>query len=127
MRLNCVSRVNALTIALSAILLSSAALGQAQTQPERYYYGPHMMGWGGGWYGMIIGPLMMLIVLGAVIALVALAVSWVGASWRNASHAAAAEANPPGGRKALEILNERFARGEIDKTEFEERKRVLES
>ncbi|HZJ49641.1 MAG TPA: SHOCT domain-containing protein [Actinomycetota bacterium] len=29
-------------------------------------------------------------------------------------------------RRALEILEERFARGEIDRDEFEERKRVLE-
>ena len=28
--------------------------------------------------------------------------------------------------KALDILRERFARGEIDKTEFDERRRVLE-
>jgi putative membrane protein len=29
--------------------------------------------------------------------------------------------------RALEILNERFARGEIDREEYEERRRVLES
>jgi putative membrane protein len=28
--------------------------------------------------------------------------------------------------KALDILRERFARGEIDKAEFDERRRVLE-
>jgi putative membrane protein len=40
----------------------------------------------------------------------------------------------PGGRRhrngrgnsALDILNERFARGEIDRTEYEERRRVLD-
>lgn len=30
-------------------------------------------------------------------------------------------------KNALEILKERFARGEIDSTEFNERKRVLEN
>jgi putative membrane protein len=30
-------------------------------------------------------------------------------------------------RRALDILEERFARGEIDRDEFEERKRALES
>jgi putative membrane protein len=33
----------------------------------------------------------------------------------------------PRARKALEILEERYARGEIDKAEFEERKRTLMS
>jgi putative membrane protein len=31
-----------------------------------------------------------------------------------------------GGNSALEILNQRFARGDINKTEYDERRRVLE-
>ena len=42
---------------------------QAPSDAERYYgWGPHMMGWGGGWYAMIFGPLFMILFLGILIA-----------------------------------------------------------
>jgi len=84
-------------------------------------YGPHMMSWGGGWYGMIFGPLIMILVLAVVIAAVVLVVRWAGGPWpgRRPPHHA------PPGRTPLDILKERLARGEIDKEEFEERRRVL--
>lgn len=83
-------------------------------------YGPHMM-WGGGWYGMIFGPLFFVLVLVAVIAAVVLLVRWLGGPW----HGTAAARHDAPGRAPLDILKERFARGEIDKEEFEERRRVL--
>lgn len=118
--------VSLVTLSLSSLIPSSSAFAQAQNQPERYYYGPHMMDWGAGWSGMILGPLMMLIVLGALVLLVALAVSWVGASWRNPSSSDVSAASFTSGQRPLEILKERFARGELDKAEYEERKHVLE-
>ena len=33
--------------------------------------------------------------------------------------------HPSGGNRALDILDERFARGEIDRSEYEERRRIL--
>jgi putative membrane protein len=111
-------------VAGTAFALAPAwALAQGTSDPERYGYGygPHMMWWGGGWYGMIFGPLMMILVLAAVIAVAVLLVRWLGGPWQGTvpPH----HATP--GRTPLDILKERFARGEIDKEEFEERRRVL--
>ncbi len=96
------------------------APAQNSPEPYRYGHGPHMMDWGGGWYGMIFGPLFMILVLAVVIAAVVLLVRWLGGP----SHGAPLHHAPPP-RTPLDILKERYARGEIDKDEFEERKRVL--
>jgi putative membrane protein len=87
---------------------------------DQFEYGPHMMWWGAGWGAMIFGPLFMVVILALVIAIVVLLVRWLGGPWPSttASH-------PPQGRAPLDILKERFARGEIDKEEYEERRRVL--
>lgn len=110
------------TAAVGAVSLMAPTFGwaQAPAEPDRYIYGPQMM-WGGGWYGMVLGPLFMIVVLFAVIAGVAFVTRWLGMPWYGA--------NPPHGtptgRAPLDILKERFARGEIDKDEYEERRRVL--
>ena len=98
-------------------LMHSAVWAQAPSDAARYAYGPHMMGWGGGWYGMIFGPLFMILVLAVLIAAVVLLVRWVGGPWQQT-------ALPPG-RTPHDNLKERFARGEINKDEFEERRRVI--
>jgi putative membrane protein len=89
-----------------------------------YGYGPHMM-WGGEWgggYGMLIGPLFTILILVAVFAAVVLLVRWIGGSGHGAMHHHFV--SPPS-RMPLDILKERFAKGEIDKEEYEERRRVL--
>ena len=102
------------TATLLAMLgASSAAWAQQQGEP---YYGPHM--WSVGLM-MIVGPLMMIVFIAAVVAAVVLMVRWLGGP----GHGTAVY--PPPGRGSLDILKERFARGEIDKEEFEERRRVL--
>ncbi len=91
-------------------------------EPNRYGYGPHMMmDWTGWGYGMFFGPLLMILVLAAVIAAAVIIVRGVGgpSQWAPPPHPM------PPGRTALDILKERHARGEIDKEEFEERRRVL--
>jgi len=96
-------------------LMHSTVWAQTSSDADRYTYGPHMMWWGGGWYGMILGPLFMILVLAVVIAAVVLLVRWTGGQ---------GQATAPH-RTPLDILKERFARGEIDKDEFEARRRVL--
>jgi putative membrane protein len=81
-------------------------------------WGGDMMGWGGGWgwgwFGLIHMVLWwFLIILGIVVL----------AKWLFGG--AARQGSPE--RRALEILAERYARGEIDKKEFEEKKRDLSS
>ena len=84
-------------------------------------YGHPMMGDGWGWTGMIFGPIMMIVVLASVVAVVVLIVRWLGGG-----HPPASAGTQRSEKTALDILRERFARGEIDKDEFEERRRILE-
>jgi putative membrane protein len=113
---------NSMVAAAGAVvaLVPTCVWAQGPSDPESYAYGPHMMWWGGGWYGMIFGPLFMILVLAVVIAVAVLLVRWPGGPL----HGTALH-HPPPGRTPLDILKERFARGEIDKEEFEERRRVL--
>jgi len=72
--------------------------------------------WGSG---MIAGPIMMILFIAVVVILVVFLVRWFGASGHGTS------SHPPAGKTALDILKERFARGEIDAEEFEARRRTL--
>lgn len=112
-------------VAGSAItgFLSGPALAQEVTEQGRYVYGHHMMDWGSGLYGMMIfGPLTVILVLAALIAVTVLLVRWAGGGWQTTPGLQQSAA----GLTPLEILRERFARGEIDKKEFEDRRQVLE-
>ena len=77
-------------------------------------WGDYGWGWGMG-FGMISMVLFwVLIILGIVIL-----VKWIASGSSGASQ--------PPAKTALDILKERYARGEIDKQEFEEKKRDLGS
>ncbi len=108
--------------AVSAFTLApSLASAQQPVGPERYDWGPNMMYWHGGWFGMVFGPLFM--ILGLAIA-IALAIVVVRALLGPGGWEAPPRGQPPE-RTPLDILKERYARGETDKEEFEERRRVL--
>lgn len=81
-------------------------------------YWLHHMG-GVGWGGWIIGGLVMLLIIGMLAALVYFLV-------RAGSH------NQSGGKHhsgsgAVEILKQRYARGDISKTEYQEMRQELET
>jgi putative membrane protein len=83
-----------------------------------------MMGWGGQGYGMGgmggFGGIVMILFWGLIIVGIVLVITYftagqgVGPSNRSYSD-------------PIQILRERYARGEIDTEEFEERRKILES
>ncbi|HID51826.1 MAG TPA: SHOCT domain-containing protein [Anaerolineae bacterium] len=84
-----------------------------------------MMWWGQGfsWGWMLFGGLMMILFWGGLIALIVLAVrglTGVGSSTVTPAPASASNS-------ALRILQERYARGEITKEEYEDMRRDLET
>jgi putative membrane protein len=73
------------------------------------------------WFGMMMGPIMFIVFLVIVILVVVPLIRWMGFGppWWHGQHTL------PPSRTALDILNERYARGEIDKIEYEEKRRVI--
>ena len=104
------------TMFVFLVAISGGVLAQQTPQP---YHHDHM--WGGG-YGWFMGPIMMIVFIGFVVALVILLVRWLGGS----GHGHAAQPHGPLSKTPIDILKERFAKGEIDKDEFEERRKLLE-
>jgi putative membrane protein len=80
-------------------------------------HGPGMMGWGFGmgWFGLIMMGVFWILIIVAIIFLI----RWLVVSSRAGSH------GQKGEETALEILKKRYAKGEINKEEFEEKKKDL--
>ena len=95
------------------IALQAAPNVWAQESPNNYF-GPHMM-WQSGW--MLFGPLMMIAIITIIVVVVVLLMRRPNDQRSNVQLSS--------DETALSILKERFARGEIDKDEYEERRRVL--
>ena len=79
--------------------------------------------WGNGmWGGGIFGPLMMIFYIVLLVGVIVIVVRWLSGSSLGGNLPASQARD-----EAVEILKKRFARGEIDKDEFDERRRTLES
>ena len=134
-------RLAALLAPIAIALTASSALAQQtpQTPPgpgPMWGYG-HMWGGGWGWHaGAVLGPFILLLALVGVVALILWLVRWQlhGGHHQWYGHGGCPRCGQGycphcgkgGARSALDILEERFARGEIDKAEFEERRKLLD-
>jgi putative membrane protein len=102
------------------VLAFFSSTGQAFAQWRGYGQGMGPgMGWGGygmGWFGMILMALFWIAVIVGIIFLI----RWLFVSTGAKGHGAVSENSP------LEILKNRYARGEINKEEFEQKKKDLE-
>lgn len=98
------------------LVLFWPAIAFAQQQPSPW-------GWPGPWHmwaGWWIFPLIMLLMVAGCIAMI---LYMHGSGGARRHHPAPSWGDPT--RSALQILNERLARGEIRREEYEERKRAI--
>lgn len=117
--------------ALAAPLHAVAQTQQQQTplpSPD-YWSGPGRMMWGGGYWGGGYGwPLWemvpMLILLTVLVCIVIFYFARTTFAGHHSWGAAPQRWDDPS-RTALQILNERFAKGEIPKDEFEDKKAAI--
>lgn len=100
-----------------ALLVTAGSVLAQSGRPEGWYHGPGMMWGGGSGFGMLFGLTFMIIVLAAVAVGLLLLLRSLGFMDSNSRTANAS--------RALDILKERFAKGEIDVKEFAERKNHL--
>lgn len=102
---------------------ANSALAQVGEIPNRNapnYYGHDMM-WGGGqWggFGMVLGPIFMILIVVAIVAGIIYLLRMFGGPTLGGNNYAVHD-------RALALLKERYAKGEIDSAEFAERKKNL--
>jgi len=108
-----------------ALLYGPIALARSSQQPPWDWPGSWHM-WHGGWmFGWLCLLFMLFIFVGAAVLVLRRSSAhphW-GPPWMASERAPQAGRDPT--YSALQILNERFARGEIDKQEFEEKKAAI--
>jgi putative membrane protein len=133
----------AVSVVFVLTALPALAQQQGQTTPNTptppYGYGPIVGGVGpGGWHPhpfmTIVGLIVVLLAIIGMMAIFVWLVRW--ATRGNPFYGGFVQGGGPGGfvqgsrsgrgRAALDILDERFAKGEIDKGEFEEKRKLLD-
>ena len=102
-----------LGLAISTILLLVTDKAWAQERPDNWGWGMHPMTWMWGAWGIFM-MLGMLLFWALIIAGIVIGIRWLGRA-----------GGVTRSDTALEILRQRYARGEIDKDEFEAKRRDL--
>lgn len=102
---------------------ATSAMAQVGEIPERFgqYNHGHDMMWGSnqwGGFGMVLGPIFMILIVVGIVAAIIYLLRLFGATGPATSSHATHD-------RALVLLKERYAKGEIDSTEFAERKKLL--
>ncbi|MFT4830323.1 MAG: putative membrane protein [Paracoccaceae bacterium] len=110
-----------LTAAIGVVGTSVMAdVGDIPDRVGPFYHGHDMM-WGGnqwGGFGMFMGPVfMILMMVGIIVGAIYLLRLFGGPGLAGSGHAAH--------DRAMALLKERYAKGEIESQEFEERKKLL--
>jgi len=100
--------------------MSTLATAFAQMDPR---YRDHMDGRHGRWW---LGALLLLVGVAAIVAIVWAIVATSRANRGAVPPPSATTASPAVGSPARAILDERFARGEIDAAEYTQRKQLLD-
>ncbi len=106
------------TFSLGSLFFFLPLTGRALAQWRDYRgwdWGPGTMHW---WMIGWMGPIFMVVFLGLVIVAIAYFIRWLASSPRR-SH------GPQAQDSAMEILRNRYARGDISKEEFEQKKKDL--
>jgi len=124
-----------------AVMATMVTWAPALADADCPYTGESGRMWGHGMYGMhggiggiggIGGPFMMILFFATLIVIAILLIKWLGGGHRHGCcshrrhHCGHRRSDYPG-KTPEDILRERFARGEVDKAEFEERRSALSS
>ena len=107
-------RMTSVACSISIAAQTAIAQGTADDAQWRIYLWNGHLG-----YAILVGLIMLLLFAGAIGV-----IAWIVCRIIN-GHPQSAEATGPVRLSPRQILEERFARGEIDRTEFEDRKRSL--